>query len=592
MTEPILPRSRSNPAGQTQLIRRTLSRVNAGLRKTETAALEWWGRQRYVVNRYEYLIDSNELRRFIAEITRLAYDATAQPMVDGAATGYQTGVAAESVNLAGMFDEYQRTIDTIIHEQGYQYRVGLVRARVFEEMAGFSGDLGTDLARVLTDGMQNGQGPLDVARAIRGRFDVSRSRAERIARTEILMANRRGKWDESDEAKKRLGLQTKMLHLSALSPTTRHWHAARHGETFTTDEVREWYAEGSNSINCYLPGTPVKGRFVAGSKAHYSGVAYNIVTAGGRNLRVTPNHPVMTDAGLVPAAKLNIGDNLICDIAENENPVGVSALDIKDANTTIEQVFGALSEFGHSFSRGVSGIDFHGDGRFINKNVDIVDADRVLVYGCDPSGFQRLDDLALKHAYFGSYFCSSGGLDLPRINSTTACFIGGLCDRLGVFFAGKLKSVVGAFASVSVIKSLRIKPSVKCDSRNPNFIADFKDRLPRHVFGMQGLNVKRASIEHCSGQPASSKSDAIGNTSDWLPAGVALDKVVNIEVFDYDGHVYDLQELSGLMIAGGIISSNCKCSQTSVPVDDNGQIRSKALRKKIAEQREAFGLSK
>ena len=32
-----------------------------------------------------------------------------------------------------------------------------------------------------------------------------------------------------------------------------------------------------------------------------------------------------------------------------------------------------------------------------------------------------------------------------------------------------------------------------------------------------------------------------------------------------------LEEVSGLMIANGIIASNCKCSQQSVLVDDDGK---------------------
>ena len=40
------------------------------------------------------------------------------------------------------------------------------------------------------------------------------------------------------------------MHMSALSPSTRATHAARHARLYTSDEVRDWYSRDGNSINC------------------------------------------------------------------------------------------------------------------------------------------------------------------------------------------------------------------------------------------------------------------------------------------------------------------------------------------------------
>ena len=40
------------------------------------------------------------------------------------------------------------------------------------------------------------------------------------------------------------------LWFSALAPTSRRWHIERHGKTFTTDNVRQFYSVNGNSINC------------------------------------------------------------------------------------------------------------------------------------------------------------------------------------------------------------------------------------------------------------------------------------------------------------------------------------------------------
>lgn len=252
---PIMPRSLSNPIGKTALINRTIRATNRGIREAERFTIDWFNRQprqRMVTNdvRYEYLVDVDELTRFIAELKAMLMDGTNPPMTQGAVTGYQVGTAVASENLASLTDAYTRTFDQIIHTAPYQYRVRLLRARIFEQMEGFSGETGADLARVLSNVLETGQNPREAVSLIRDRFRVSRGRAERIARTETLMALRRGRMDEADEARDRLGIQTRMLWFSALSPTTRLTHSHRHGRTYTTAEVREFYATGSDAINC------------------------------------------------------------------------------------------------------------------------------------------------------------------------------------------------------------------------------------------------------------------------------------------------------------------------------------------------------
>ena len=50
----------------------------------------------------------------------------------------------------------------------------------------------------------------------------------------------------------------------------------------------------------------------------------------------------------------------------------------------------------------------------------------------------------------------------------------------------------------------------------------------------------------------------------------ALDEVIEVHEFSFTGHVYDLEEESGLMVAEELFASNCKCSQTEVLVDAEG----------------------
>ncbi len=117
-------------------------------------------------------------------------------------------------------------------------------------MKGLTAEVKANMTRVLTDGLARGLNPLEIARTLKATTSLSQARANRIARTEITTALRRARLDESDDARDRFGLKSLMMQISALSPTTRKWHAERHGQLFTSDEVREWLATGANSINC------------------------------------------------------------------------------------------------------------------------------------------------------------------------------------------------------------------------------------------------------------------------------------------------------------------------------------------------------
>lgn len=63
---------------------------------------------------------------------------------------------------------------------------------------------------------------------------------------------------EEDEADcHRLGIMHRFMHISALSPTTRASHVARHGWLYTADDIRHWMAKDDNAIDCHCAFTLV-----------------------------------------------------------------------------------------------------------------------------------------------------------------------------------------------------------------------------------------------------------------------------------------------------------------------------------------------
>ena len=204
------------------------------------------------LNTYEYQISARRLEEIVQAIAERLGDAPPRDaLIDRVRAAYEQGTGDEVENLISITDgQYTRDITDVIQSDTWQRRVAMIESRVFEEMQGFQGDTGRELSRVLREGVENGLNPRDVARDIRRRFNVSQSRAERIARTEITQSYRRARMDEDSDANERLGIRTRLLWFSALSPTTRESHAARHGNTYTQEEVREFYARDGNAIYC------------------------------------------------------------------------------------------------------------------------------------------------------------------------------------------------------------------------------------------------------------------------------------------------------------------------------------------------------
>jgi len=255
------PHWKTNPAGGVRQYQKAEARLWSQLKSVRDWLLETWEQlpvRRVEINAlhvnetyYEYLISTEELQRIVAELKRrLGEEVDEEYFWSQVNTAYQQGTGAAVANLAAISSDYTRDITQVLTSQSYQRRVALLRARIFEEMQGFEGETGKDLARVLSNAVEVGESPLETAKTIRERFDVSRSRAERIARTEITGALRQGRIDEDRDANEISGVRTRLLWLSALSPTTRASHAARHGNLYSAQECKEFWNTGANQINC------------------------------------------------------------------------------------------------------------------------------------------------------------------------------------------------------------------------------------------------------------------------------------------------------------------------------------------------------
>lgn len=170
----------------------------------------------------------------------------------------QRGTLEAFNNLSQQSQVYasQTTIQQLLSSPGYLNQISAARLTTFSDWKVISDTARGDLTNIITDAVARGVNPRETASVISKRLDVSMSKAKTIAQTEQVGALRQAQWNETDWAADRLGLNTGLLWISALKPTTRTWHASRHGKVYTTEEVRDFYAENGNRYNCYCSQIP------------------------------------------------------------------------------------------------------------------------------------------------------------------------------------------------------------------------------------------------------------------------------------------------------------------------------------------------
>lgn len=171
----------------------------------------------------------------------------------------QRGTLEAFNNLSQQSQVYasQTTLQQLLSSPGHLNQVAAAQLTTFSDWKVISDTARGDLTNIITDAVARGVNPRETASVISERLDVSMSKAKTIAQTEQVGALRQAQWNETDLAADRLGLNTGLLWLSALKPTTRTWHASRHGKVYTTEEVRDFYAENGNRYNCYCSQIPV-----------------------------------------------------------------------------------------------------------------------------------------------------------------------------------------------------------------------------------------------------------------------------------------------------------------------------------------------
>lgn len=281
---PIIPRNKADPTQSARQVGRMYRDIDdryyriklalkqlldarlTGTERIGNASHAVYGDVIYQVNAGSYIFDMTaaQLADLLQRVQLILDDA----LLDGGsqnlwaleyvAAEYERGTQQAFTNLSvqSAVYEQQTTLAQLLSSPAYQNQVAAAYVSTYSDWKGISDAARADLANVISNSIGRGVNPRETARIISQRLDISMARAKNIAQTEQVGALRKAQWLETDWAKERLGLKTAILWLSALKPTTRSWHAARHGHTYTTEQVEAFYAERGNRYHCYCANVP------------------------------------------------------------------------------------------------------------------------------------------------------------------------------------------------------------------------------------------------------------------------------------------------------------------------------------------------
>lgn len=250
MGRPILPTNEADPSGQDRRERGAINEMDKRVRACGRAYREAVGRIQFLAvnaEQYEFLTSPNAIDLLLTDlagIVETTMNAGGRWLFEGyVRPAYRQGTAKAQLNMANQSKLYAdaRSLEALLTSPPYLKRLGLLRGRMFERMAGVTADVQSTLAAALTQGLADGVGPLEIGKRITAATGIVARRANNMARTETGEALREGRLAETEDALS-IGVRMMVMHLSALSPTTRIDHAERHGVLCTPAEERQWYA--------------------------------------------------------------------------------------------------------------------------------------------------------------------------------------------------------------------------------------------------------------------------------------------------------------------------------------------------------------
>lgn len=328
--------------------------------------------------------------------------------------------------------------------------------------------------------------------------------------------------------------------------------------------------------NCFPAGVLVHGpRATAASARWYEGELVILSTAGGVQLPVTPNHPILTPEGWIAARALKEGDCVLRSgrhqgMLETINP------DEELVPARIEDVARALIESLEvpSVRVPVSAEDFHGDG--IGSQVCVIAADGLLRNGLNPGAGEPFCHLDLCRAFVSDTDLPGGGDLLAmaiRLGGIANRGMGGGRECLPFLWShpghpGPDGLRPGLFRdsvfSEALLDNAKVDTQGVGDSLlslaglvSPDDLGDVEGNSPHTPGFVIGAPCYSGSIQAVSDHLVRN-AERDGETLRATAGEIFADKIVHVEHVRFSGHVHNLQTTAGWYAANSIITHNCR----------------------------------
>lgn len=329
--------------------------------------------------------------------------------------------------------------------------------------------------------------------------------------------------------------------------------------------------------NCLVPGGTVLAEgVVAHSCREYNGPVITLETSRGNRITVTPNHPILTTEGFVPAGSLHKGSKIVEATGKYRFFLGKAPNDI-NIPTPIEQIAHSIVQAGGSSSISVksSPVQFHGDGSADGK-VDIVFSNGFRVGESNVLRSKPIRKQFLPTAHFrgSSLFANGSTFQLlkRKLFAAHSRVSGGSFIRTikGVPVQSEKLSHIRQGLSTS-IGNLRVCKPVAVELKKPL-------KLFRSSFQIAGGDIKKfllrllgkhTVVNHSALDGVLGYSEMIRNLSVSEPLAsqrlqdffrdnaLVVSELFHISTSNYTGKVYNLQTKYGFYTYNSIVTHNC-----------------------------------
>ena len=425
---------------------------------------------------------------------------------------------------------------------------------VEDAVRGFSETETRRIAALIRKAAKDGWGGERLQTALAGRVGMVPDRARFMARQGMAIA--------ATELKAKMYIQAGL-------PRYR-WHTmgdakVRSDHALLDGHIFEWanpplvnsatgmHAHPGQDWNCFLPDTPIhfgSGILLRGFCRPYSGKIMRFNLRNGDGIRVTPNHPIFTTRGWVPANEIKKDDKVLKRV--QMNAFGIGGAEPNHGYASAKEIFSFLNvPFG---AERVSGGDhqFHGDG-IVDKKVHVVSTNSFLREGWNSSAHEKICQSIFSDPHMASaFFAALGDKDSLFISMGDASNRVVRCNHLIASLNGTHARPFDffRFTGASSLNSQIQENSLDGGSADSKMCGNSLFADPRFVKAF----------------------DLLGGEMDFvmgLGSFFSHAEISDIGVEEYSGDVFNFETDCGMYMANGVLSSNCRCF--AEPLDEGDQ---------------------